>query len=114
MSDTPRTDQSVVNFFGTKLVPEVVAANLERENTRLKAEIDELLNDGSEASYKRGYDEGHDEGGKAMLAAMQEIYEPILKVTAKDSERLDWVLSDAGGFWLSSREDIDKEMEELA
>ena len=32
--------------------------------------------------------------------------------SAKDSERLDWILSDAGRFWLSTREDIDKEMEE--
>ena len=30
----------------------------------------------------------------------------------KDKERLDWILSDAGRFWLSTREDIDKEMEE--
>jgi len=27
----------------------------------------------------------------------------------KDKERLDWILSGAGGFWLSTREDIDKE-----
>ena len=30
----------------------------------------------------------------------------------KDRERLDWILSNAGKYWLSSREDIDKEMEE--
>ena len=30
----------------------------------------------------------------------------------KDRERLDWVLSDAGKYWLSLREDIDKEMED--
>ena len=29
----------------------------------------------------------------------------------KDRERLEWVLSDAGQYWLSFREDIDKEME---
>lgn len=28
----------------------------------------------------------------------------------KDKERLDWILSDAGKYWLSSREDVDKEM----
>lgn len=27
----------------------------------------------------------------------------------KDKERLDWVLSHEGRYWLSSREDIDKE-----
>ena len=30
----------------------------------------------------------------------------------KDRERLNWILSDAGKYWISSREDIDKEMEE--
>ena len=112
MSDTPITNQHTIQFGDgpAKYVYAAVAANLERENLRLRAEIEELLNDSSEADYKRGYDEGHDEGCKAMLSAMQEIYEPILKVTAKDSERLDWILSDAGGFWLSTREDINKEM----
>ena len=28
----------------------------------------------------------------------------------KDKERLDWVLSHAGRYWLSFREDIDREM----
>lgn len=30
----------------------------------------------------------------------------------KDKERLDWVLSHGGRYWLSFREDIDREMEE--
>lgn len=28
----------------------------------------------------------------------------------KDKWRLEWILSDTGNYWLSSREDIDKEM----
>ena len=35
-----------------------------------------------------------------------------LEELRKDTERLDWILSDAGRFWLSTREDIDKEMED--
>ena len=47
--------------------------------------------------------EGYSDGYKAAESKMYELL--------KDKERLDWVLSDAGGFWLSYREDIDKEME---
>ena len=43
-------------------------------------------------SYKEGFDAGLEK--------------------SKDKERLDWVLSHEGRYWLSSREDIDKEMEE--
>ena len=108
MSDTPITNRHAIQFGDgpAKYVYAAVAANLERENLRLRAEIEELLKDGSEAGYKNGY--------TTAVAAMREAYEPILEATAKDSERLDWILSDAAGFWLSSREDIDKEMEELA
>jgi len=34
-----------------------------------------------------------------------------LEEMRRDKERLDWILSGAGRFWLSSREDIDQAME---
>ena len=112
MSDTPRTDTASreSTAFDTPTNAINFARQLEREHTRLKAEIDELLNDSSEADYKRGYkrgyDEGHDEGGKAMLAAMQEIYEPILEATAKDSERLDRLQSSHLALYCSTEGEV--------
>ena len=40
-----------------------------------------------------------------------DTFQEMLKRLAKDVERLEWIL-DQGSYWLSSREDIDKEMEE--
>jgi len=44
---------------------------------------------------------------KNKLLATYDIEELL-----KDRERLDWILSDAGNYWLSFRGDIDKEMED--
>ena len=50
-----------------------------------------------------------------VMEALQEHLNRIQRENAelrKDKERLDWVLSHEGRYWLSFREDIDKEMEE--
>ena len=73
---------------------------------------------------KEAYEEGYEAGG----AVMREAYEPILEKTAKDSERLDWLIDnssismlrkdeDGEEWWVEldyseAREDIDKAMEE--
>ena len=68
---------------------------------------------------RRGYEAGYSEGYATAVAAMQETYEPLLKATAKDIERLDWVID--SGFLTHrirqsgatpTREDIDKQMQE--
>jgi hypothetical protein len=58
----------------------------------------------TDIEYKKGYAEGF------LIAT--DTFQEMLKRLAKDVERLEWILSDAGSYWLSSREDIDKEMEE--
>ena len=50
---------------------------------------------------------------KGQLAELRKMLAELHEVNAelhKDKQRLDWILSDAGRYWLSSREDIDKEM----
>jgi Tfp pilus assembly protein PilO len=47
----------------------------------------------------------------SMLAGLPTAKE--MDTLVKDGKRLDWILSDAGNYWLSSRKDIDREMEEL-
>jgi len=47
----------------------------------------------------------------SMLAGLPKAEE--MDTLVKDGKRLDWILSDAGNYWLSSRKDIDREMEEL-
>jgi hypothetical protein len=53
--------------------------------------------------YTKGYAQGF------LIAA--DTFQEILEKSSKDVERLEWIL-DQGSYWLSSREDIDKEMEE--
>ena len=99
-----------------EIMPTEESLSNDFEQVRKEA-YDEGYEEGEAANAKSAeliYDEGRQEGYVTAVAEMRETYEPLLKAAAKDSERLDWVLSDAGGFWLSSREDIDKEMEELA
>ena len=57
----------------------------------------------TDIAYKKGYGEGF------LIAT--DTFQEMLKRLAKDVERLEWIL-DQGSYWLSSREDIDKEMEE--
>ena len=45
---------------------------------------------------------------KTQLEAWNSSFE--ISELRKDKERLDWVLSHEGRYWLSFREDIDKEM----
>ena len=45
---------------------------------------------------------------KLQLEAWNSSFE--ISKLRKDKERLDWILSDAGNYWLSSREDVDNEM----
>ena len=91
---------------------------LSDENEEFTKENQEYYESGYDHGRKLGYARGHREGYKAAVAAMQETYEPMLKETAKDSERLGWLLERAytiqlrEGDILTSREDIDKEMEE--
>jgi len=70
-------------------------ARLKRENNALRKEIDALT---------------HTNQAISMLAGLPRANE--METLIKDGKRLDWILSDAGKYWLSSREDIDKEMEE--
>ena len=53
--------------------------------------------------------DGKKEAGvlRQMLAELHEVNAEL----HKDAQRLDWILSDAGNYWLSLREDIDREME---
>lgn len=69
--------------------------SLKRENNALRREIDALTNTNQAIS---------------MLAGLPRANE--METLIKDGKRLDWILSDAGKYWLSSREDIDKAMEE--
>ena len=87
MSNTPRTDAEIVQFGDgpAKYVYAAFASELERENNELR-------------KYKERME---------WLLATYDVVELV-----KDQKRLDWILSDAGNYWLSSREDIDKEMEE--
>lgn len=91
MSDTPRTDEAnkqyQVDVYDNPkgfCVTEPVHASFARELERELSHMEALIHQGD------------------ML--MDEL--------RKDKERLDWILSDAGKYWLSSREDIDKEMED--
>ena len=97
-----------------EMIPTEESLSDEFEQVR-KLGYDEGYEEGEAAKAKSAeliYDEGRQEGYVTAVAEMRETYEPLLKAAAKDSERLDWNLSGAGRFWLSSREDIDKEMEE--
>ena len=58
------------------------------------------------------YAEGFKVGYAKAVAAMYEIYEPFLEAIGKDSERLDWLIENASAYWVYTREDIDKKMEE--
>lgn len=69
--------------------------SLKRENNALRKEIDALT---------------HTNQAISMLAGLPRANE--METLIKDGKRLDWILSDAGKYWLSSRGDIDKEMEE--
>ncbi len=69
--------------------------SLKRENNALRREIDALT---------------HTNQAISMLAGLPRANE--METLIKDGKRLDWILSDAGKYWLSSREDIDKAMEE--
>jgi len=64
---------------------EVAIHDLKAENNRLQEALDQVIED---------RDSYHDENAELR----------------KDTERLDWVLSHEGRYWLSFREDIDKEM----
>ena len=63
------------------------------------------MSDASETdiAYTKGYAQGF------LIAA--DTFQEILEKSSKDVERLEWIL-DQGSYWLSSREDIDKEMNE--
>ena len=69
--------------------------------------------EGFDAGKEEGFDKGREYGYKEGFAKSDKcLPTPAIKELLKDKERLDWVLSDAGKYWLSLREDIDKEMEE--
>jgi len=57
----------------------------------------------TDVAYTKGYADGF------LIAT--DTFQEILEKSSKDAERLEWIL-DQGSYWLSSREDIDKEMEE--
>ena len=69
--------------------------------------------EGFDAGKEEGFDKGREYGYKEGFAKSDKcLPTPAIKELLRDKERLDWVLSDAGKYWLSLREDIDKEMEE--
>ena len=68
---------------------------LKRENNTLRKDLDELT---------------HLHLATSMLAGLPRADE--METLIKDGKRLDWIVSDAGRYWLSSRKDIDKAMEE--
>ena len=74
---------------------EVAIYDLKTENNQIRKDADELILLNQAVT---------------MLAGSPRSDE--MDTLVKDGKRLDWILSDAGGFWLSTREDIDKEMEE--
>jgi phosphoglycerate-specific signal transduction histidine kinase len=95
MSKTPRTDEQELAYVaedGSTYVHTTFARKLEREIRQLEVAI---------------YD-GKKEAGvlRQMLAELHEVNAEL----HKDAQRLDWILSDAGNYWLSLREDIDREM----
>lgn len=58
------------------------------------------MHEAKDASYIEGFGKGY---AKAV-AAMREAYEPLLKATAKDSERLDWLMeNDCLQDWVNHR-----------
>ena len=61
-------------------------ARLKRENNALRKEIDALT---------------HTNQAISMLAGLPRANE--METLIKDGKRLDWILSDAGKYWLSSR-----------
>lgn len=76
---------------------------------------EEGFDKGREYGHKKGYATGHGEGYKDAVAAMRETYEPMLEKTAKDSERLDFLLSTQS--WLAmhqlgTRQEIDQSMKD--
>ena len=69
---------------------------IEQENVELRKQLAEII---------------HLNQAVSMLAGLPTAKE--MDTLVKDGKRLDWILSDAGNYWLSSRKDIDREMEEL-
>lgn len=78
---------------------------LRRENEEIKKDEPQGTNHDEVANLK-GIIKEQKRILSTCMYALQENEELM-----KDKERLDWILSDAGRYWLSSREDIDKEME---
>jgi len=71
-------------------------AELKGQLAELRKQLDEII---------------HLNQAVSMLAGLPTAKE--MDTLVKDGKRLDWILSDAGNYWLSSRKDIDREMEEL-
>ncbi|MEK9986087.1 MAG: hypothetical protein VW879_15220 [Opitutae bacterium] len=69
---------------------------IEQENVELRKQLAEII---------------HLNQAVSMLAGLPTAEE--MDTLVKDGKRLDWILSDEGNYWLSSRKDIDREMEEL-
>ena len=68
---------------------------LKRENNELRTNLDGLT---------------HLHTATSMLAGLPRADE--METLVKDGKRLDWILSEAGKYWLSSRKEIDLVMEE--
>jgi len=120
MSDTPRTDEAnkqyqvdvydnPKGYCVTEPVHASFARDLEREIRQLEVAIYDLKTENNK--LRKDLDETTQlNQAVSMLAGLPTARE--MDTLVKDGKRLDWILSDAGGFWLSAREDIDKEMEE--
>jgi hypothetical protein len=85
---------------------------LETENKRLEQENSELRKKHEAALKLMGLVMTQPTDISVALANAEKekwVQCDQLEELRKDTERLDWILSDAGRFWLSTREDIDKE-----
>ena len=103
MSDTPRTDAEIVQFGDgpAKYVYAAFASDLEREIRQLEVAVYDLKTENNLLH----------EALDQVIEDRDSYHEENAELR-RDKDRLDWILSNAGRFWLSTREDIDKEMEE--
>jgi hypothetical protein len=111
MSDTPLTDAAKI-ACGFQAVPESFfqhACQLERKNAVLRSD---LLIEEERSIYWRD-NEGKAMAENAALRADIHAHEQINRQLIEDKRRLDWLLTDDGGFWVNWMYDKDEWMPEL-
>jgi hypothetical protein len=113
LSDTPRTDAQMqldskrYNGHSKDYVSlKIFTEQLEQELNELKAIHKTAITDCQQYTPERWKEICDVQEPAAVWLDGKQMTELM-----KDKERLDWVLSHAGQYWLSLREDINKEME---